>query len=150
MSKTISFRGQLNMGLEDRIRLRTLQGKTGYKITKFQLMPSDPTNDNIEVIIQIWKTSAAAAGASATIDFSDNRMLAAGYIEDNAGDNVSFRTDLVIFDNEKFNQDIYISSVAPTATNAGTNYYIELEQMKLDLNEQTVATLKDIRNTGSQ
>ena len=26
------------------------------------------------------------------------------------------------------------------------NYYIELEQMKLDLSENTVATLKDIRN----
>ena len=30
------------------------------------------------------------------------------------------------------------------------NYYIELEQIKLDLNENTVATLKDIRNIASQ
>jgi len=30
------------------------------------------------------------------------------------------------------------------------NYYIELEQVKLDLNENTVATLKDIRNIASQ
>jgi len=29
---------------------------------------------------------------------------------------------------------------------APVNYYIELEQMKLDLNENTVDTLKDIRN----
>ena len=29
------------------------------------------------------------------------------------------------------------------------NYYVELEQMKLDLNENTVATLKDIRNIES-
>jgi len=26
------------------------------------------------------------------------------------------------------------------------NYYLELEQIKLDLSESTVATLKDIRN----
>ena len=30
------------------------------------------------------------------------------------------------------------------------NYHIELEQMKLDLSEQTVATLKDIRNVGAE
>ena len=30
------------------------------------------------------------------------------------------------------------------------NYYIELEQMPLDLNQQTVATLKDIRNVGAE
>ena len=29
---------------------------------------------------------------------------------------------------------------------AACNYYIELEQVKLDLGQNTVATLKDIRN----
>jgi hypothetical protein len=56
-------------------------------------------------------------------------------------------TDSVIFDNEIFNQDIYITqSDVEGATASSCNYYIELEQMDLALDEATVATLKDIRN----
>ena len=47
-----------------------------------------------------------------------------------------------------FNQDIYITLRCHNAA-ADVNYYIELEQVKLDLNENTVATLKDIRNNAS-
>jgi hypothetical protein len=43
-----------------------------------------------------------------------------------------------------FNQDIFIT--LGSQSGASCNYYIELEQVKLDLNENTVATLKDIRN----
>jgi hypothetical protein len=46
---------------------------------------------------------------------------------------------------ELFNQDIYISNVDSIGSNA-MNYYIELEQSTLSLDENTVATLKDIRN----
>ena len=52
---------------------------------------------------------------------------------------------MIIFDKEIFNQDIYITSKTITGSDEA-NYYIELEQVKLDLNENTVATLKDIRN----
>ena len=45
-----------------------------------------------------------------------------------------------------FNQDIYITHTNLHADAGPVNYYIELEQIKLDLNENTVATLKDIRN----
>ena len=49
-----------------------------------------------------------------------------------------------MFDNVTFNQDIYVTH---TDTNSAIpiNYYIELEQRKIDLNEATVATLKDMR-----
>ena len=33
MSKTISYRGKLDIGLQDRIRLKTNTGKTGYKLS---------------------------------------------------------------------------------------------------------------------
>ena len=33
MSKKISYKGTLPIGLEDKISLRTINGKTGYKIT---------------------------------------------------------------------------------------------------------------------
>jgi len=43
------------------------------------------------------------------------------------------------------NQDIYITHIDTNGA-IPCNYYIELEQVKLDLSENTVATLKDIRN----
>ena len=52
-------------------------------------------------------------------------------------------------DRDVFNQDIYITAV----DNGGSqdcNFYLELETMTLDLNENTLVTLKDIRNTDSQ
>ena len=47
-----------------------------------------------------------------------------------------------------FNQDIYI---AHKDYNSGEeiNYHLELEQIRLDLNEATVATLKDMRATSA-
>ena len=56
---------------------------------------------------------------------------------------------IVTFDGEIFNQDIFVTHV-DTEGALECNYYIELEQMALDLNEQTVATLKDIRNVGAE
>ena len=50
---------------------------------------------------------------------------------------------------KSFNQDIYVT-MKDSSTGESCNYYIELEQMKLNLDEQTVATLKDIRNVGAE
>ena len=54
--------------------------------------------------------------------------------------------ETTIFDNEIFNQDIYITFRDIGGATQSCNYYIELETIRLDLNENTVATLKDIRN----
>ena len=55
----------------------------------------------------------------------------------------------VVFDNITFNQDIHLGFKNLDAA-IDMNYHIELELVKLDLNENTVATLKDIRNIKSQ
>jgi len=61
-------------------------------------------------------------------------------------DQTAYPEDVVVtFDREIFNQDIYVSHVE-VAGAATVNYYLELEQVKLDLSESTIATLKDIRN----
>lgn len=145
-----TFRGQLADEGQDRIRLSTNDGKTGYRIVKFEAMPANPAGDNLEAILQIWKTKAAAnnalAGAAADwrIDFSDNAMLAALYIEDYSATEHVFNKDSVIFDNEIFNQDLYITNVAPTSSN-GINYYLELEVISLSDHDAEFTTLKDIR-----
>tara|TARA_R100000963_G_scaffold16269_1_gene11558 strand:- start:3 stop:446 length:444 start_codon:yes stop_codon:yes gene_type:complete len=147
MSRTISFRGLINDGGIDTIPLQTNNGLTGYQITKFEIMDNLPGQQDVNHIIQIFKTEQATA--SATVDFSDNRLLGAAMERESVGAEDMAVSKSVIFDSEKFNQDIYITHVE-TTSNKSANYYIELKQMKLDLSEQSVATLKNIRNTGSQ
>ena len=52
--------------------------------------------------------------------------------------------NIIIFDNTTINQDMFITHF-DASVGKPVNYYIELEQVKLDLNEATVATLKDMR-----
>tara|TARA_R100000781_G_scaffold113415_2_gene81855 strand:- start:463 stop:909 length:447 start_codon:yes stop_codon:yes gene_type:complete len=142
-----TFRGLLADGDMETIRLGTPKGLIGYRIIKFEAMPTNPSGDNLEVTLQLWKTKGSTSGATTTaIDFNNQNMLAALYIEDYSATEHVFNKDTVIFDNEIFNQDIYITSTASSeASSSGMNYYIELEQVKLDTHEAAVATLKDMR-----
>jgi len=147
MSRIVSFRGLIADADVERINLHTIDGKTGYRIKKFQVMPNNPTADNMEVTIKIYRIHPGSP--TNTIDFSDNTLLAAAYIENHDGTSSGFSnfTNAIIFDNSMVNQDIYVSSAAgATAGSDGVNYYFELEQVALDLNEATVSTLKNIRN----
>ena len=101
-------------------------------------------NEADEYTVQIWKTEQTSIATNQ--DFSDNRLLAVAYFGTDGADVVN--DSIVIFDNEKFNQNIFV--VCKTQSGKDVNYYIEMDQMKLSLDEQTVATLKDIRNTGTQ
>ena len=142
--KIKSFRGQLADGGQERIRLSTNDGKTGYLVRKFQTMSVSPGIEQHESITQLFaeKVGTVPTG-SATVDFRNPLLLAANvYISGNASAEVY--NQQVIFDSVKVNQDIYVTHTENDGTSA-INYYIELEQVKLDLNEATVATLKDMR-----
>ena len=126
---------------QDTIHLHTNDGSVGYRITKFEVMGADG-NTNLEQVLKIYKIYQSTI--STDIDFSDNTLLAAAVFNDESGPHY-LPGSVITFDNEIFNQDIYVTNKGHD--NTGTmNYYIELEQIKLDLNENTVATLKDIRN----
>jgi len=137
-----TFRGLIADGAEDVVLIHTNDGSIGYRIVKFQVMQDEPGQESAEHTVKIYKTSQTTIDNK--VDFSDQRLLAVALWHKHSG--VTYPSDnTVIFDREIFNQDIYITH-EDTDGSAPANYYIELEQMKLDLNENTVATLKDIRN----
>jgi hypothetical protein len=149
-----SFRGLMGNGELETIPLQTNNGLTGYRVVKFQLFPHDVDGSaSMEDLVQIWKTSAAASTATVDCDFSNNQLLGAGYYVRSLNSSAPYVATIAeaqtIFDNEVFNQDIYVT-MNTGQTGSKINYYIELEQINLSLDEATVATLKDIRNTGSQ
>jgi hypothetical protein len=145
-----TFRGVLTDGGQDTIVLHTNNGATGYRIKKFMILPESPGDVQQESIVQIWKVEQTSVPTTAgNIDFADNTLLGAGVGYYGAVASNNSQSQTIFFDNEVFNQDIYVTHT-DNASNQKINYYIELEQIKLDLNENTVATLKDIRNIKSQ
>ena len=138
-----SFRGLMVDGAIDTIMLHTNNGATGYRIVKLELFPAKFGNFDQKSTVTIFKTPQTTA--TNVVDFSNNELLAASCLStDNSEANPLNLT--TVFDNEIFNQDITICHKDAHSDNNPVNYYIELEQIKLSLDENTVATLKDIRN----
>jgi len=138
-----SFKGLMSDDTQDTLLLSTKSGAMGYRIVKFQILPATPGDSNAEHCVKIYKLKQSSPFDD-DINFSDNTLLGAAIYAASSSTSYQFTPMSVIFDNEVFNQDIYVTH---KDTQSGSiNYYIELEMMRLDLNENTVATLKDIRN----
>jgi len=141
-----TFRGLIANGGQDTINLHTNDGKTGYRIVKFQVTSATPVNENAESLFQIFKKEQASVSTGpAVVDFSDTNLLGIGIWTANTNSATEGPSMHIIFDREIFNQDIFITYTDELGT-IGGNYYLELEQLSLDLNESTVATLQSIRN----
>jgi len=138
-----SFRGTLASGGKETIRLSTNKGEIGYTIKKFQIIDQTPGTADVELVSKIFTNEQDTVDG--VVDFSNSELLAVSFYTFERG-NISSR-QTTIFDNVKVNQDIYITAIDGAGGNDITNYYLELEQFKLDLSEATVATLKDMRGT---
>tara|TARA_R100001244_G_scaffold126637_1_gene97036 strand:+ start:602 stop:1027 length:426 start_codon:yes stop_codon:yes gene_type:complete len=136
-----TFRGMIASQGQDTIVLHTNDGSIGYRIVKFQTISNDPASTVAEMIVKIYKVSQPVIDEK--VDFSDNTLLAVSYGSEGSNNNPPLN---IIFDNDVFNQDIYVTYFDDSGNAIPANYYLELEQFKLDLSESTVATLKDIRN----
>tara|TARA_R100001594_G_scaffold148335_1_gene203271 strand:+ start:877 stop:1314 length:438 start_codon:yes stop_codon:yes gene_type:complete len=138
-----TFRGLLTDTETKRIRLGTVNGMTGYRIKKFQLIAHKPGAQEYETTVTIQKV-AFDGSPSNDINFDDANILAVGYMAGHDGTTYPQVNEVLIFDNSIVNQDIYIG--ANDRQSNAMNYYLELEQVKLNANSQAVVTLKDIRS----
>ena len=138
-----SFRGLLASGATDHISLHTNTGSTGYRINKLAIIGEEPGQETVELVLKVYKIPQTTVDNA--VDFSDQTLLGVAYLLDSSATSTGTYEN-IIFDNEVFNQDIFVTAVDTSGSNRGTNYYIELEQIKLDISQNTVATLKDIRN----
>ena len=137
-----SYRGLIADGGQATIPLHTPDGKTGYKIVKFEIMPENAGTTNYEHTVQIFKIKQDTVVAN--VNFSDGTLIAAAYTEGNASANYIGQPLITIFDFEIFNQDIYVTHVDSSGTDV--NYYIELEQIKLSEQAALVSIVKNLRN----
>jgi hypothetical protein len=136
-----NFRYKMEDGDVQTVRLSTNNGLTGYIIKKLELFPVEPGVQKGEHMVNVYATPRTSALSSS--NFDDPTLLASAYLGLN--DTAYYGMDLItVFDGMKFNQDVTITH-KDNATGTAVNVYLELEVVKLDLNEATVATLKDMR-----
>ena len=143
MSKTVSFRGRLDINTQEKINLKTINGKTGYKIVKFDIISETPGTNNIELIGQIYKKEAASVVSA--VQFDDSNLLAVAFHVTQYGP-----TQATIFDNQVVNQNVFVTMTDQSGNTVPGNYYIEFEAMSLNDIEATRATLQSIRDITSQ
>jgi len=143
-----TFRGLLADGGQDRIRLQTIKGKVGYRIVKLQLMDIEPGTASVEHVVKIYKTEQSSV--SGTVNFTDSDLLGTAFLtlSSGAGTYGNSGDVNVIFDQEIFNQDIFITHEDNGTADKKANYYIELEVIPLDDAGAEYTTLKDMRQPG--
>ena len=137
-----TFRGLLEDGGQDRIRLSTIQGKVGYKIVKFQTTLKNWGTVTTECVTKVYKEEQTAVDG--VIDFTDSNLLASNVFSYNTSGNIAGDPSIIIVDNQIFNQDIYVTQQADSDT--PVNYYIELEIIPLSDQGAEYTTIKDIRS----
>ncbi len=125
-----------------KIRLSTNNGLTGYKIMKLRLMAEDYTSSN-EVSVKLFTVEPDSA--TAPFDFSDPTLVAAAYLDAPTAAHAYGTDDAIVVDNKIVNQDMWLTVKDVAGASKSVNWYLELEQLSLALNEATVATLKDMR-----
>jgi hypothetical protein len=106
-------------------------------------MVTSPGSADVESCVKIFKESQDAPPTN-LINFADTTLLAAGYTMDSGSVANTRLPSTVIFDTELFNQDIFITNFAASGS-ASCNYYIELEQIKLTVNQAELLIVKDLR-----
>jgi len=142
MSK-ITFQGKLNIDQQEELFLRTNNGKTGYKIIKFQIISTTPGVGNQELVGKI--TSASDANIGPVCDFSTAEVLAVAYQVDIGNANAA-ASDTIILDNQIVNQNIFVQIGDAAGGTTPCNYYIELEKMSLSDIQAAQLTLQSLRN----
>jgi len=140
-----TFKGKLPIGIQEKIHLSTNDGLTGYRINKFEIMSSAPGQTaSVTYVAKIYLTDQTN-NITDTVDLSDVDLLAVYYYANNVASQYPISSQIVQ-DKEIFNQDIFIYITDPDGGTTPGNFYIELEQMKLDLNHSTYITVKNIRS----
>jgi len=128
---------------QTKIRLSTVKGKVGYRITKLDVISAAPATSGHESVLKVYTTEQTTN--TATIDFDDGDLLACAFYAGNTASNQYPVNIVVVFDNATINQDIFVTHLDPTGNNS-LNYYMEMEVINLDEMAAEYTTLKNIRS----
>ena len=149
MSKKLSFKGQIPVGEQQKIKLATKEGKRGYKITQLKMINKSPgTSANPGLLCKVYIKDQSGS-LTDTVDFTEGDLIAVAFFTQSTSSN-TLQAETIIFDNTVFNQDIFVYIVDPSGATDPGNYYMELETVSLSDVESTQLTLSNLRTIASR
>jgi len=137
-----TFRGLIADLAQDQIRLGSIKGKKGYRITKFQIISEKPGVTTVMHVVKIYKDKQTTIDAE--VNFSDGELMGVAIWHKHPSPTYTL-SESVIFDQEIVNQDIFITH-KDSDVGESCNYYLELEVVELSDHAAEYTTLKDIRS----
>ena len=147
MSKTLTYKGTLAIGTQDKIKLSTLQGKVGYRLKRFDIMSTAPGTTEEEIVAKIYKNDQTG-NITPLVDLTDANILAVVYYQEH--NSAAYPpAEKIIMDKEVFNQDIFVTADSANSSTKPVTYYIEMEAMNISDLEATYLTLQNIRTITS-
>ena len=125
------FRGLLAHGEQVKIRIQGPVGDRAWRIVKFSGIPKSPMTLDQEPVCKVYREEQSSVDG--TVNLSDNELLAVVAQKWQADVAVS-STDgaVVIIDNALFSRDIWVSHQDMAGGDRDFNYYIELEEVKVN------------------
>jgi len=123
-----SFRGLLEDGGQQRIRIQGSVGAIAWRITKFQAMGLNE-NQTYETSLMIFREFQDTL--TTEVNFDDDELLGALLYGDTGSSGTYVSRPAVIFDNALFVRNIYITHSSIAGDHVALNYYLELEEVKV-------------------
>jgi len=136
--KVHSFRGLVGDSAQDEINLERQNMNVAYRITKFQVIPETPATTINESTVKIYREEQSSV--TATIDFTENELLAAAFYRGTAVPSQPISPTTIIFDNVLFSRNIWVTHEDSESSGIRMNYYIELEEVPV-----TASTLMQLK-----
>jgi len=131
--KVHSFRGLLTNvdgGNQHKIRIQGPVGAIAWRITKFQVMQTEPGQVTVEHTLKIYREEQTTIDNA--VNFADNELLGmAYYTTSQYPESSSGGYNTVIFDNALFVRNIWVTHEDTAGSSESANYYIELEEVKV-------------------
>ena len=137
----------LDIGVQEKIKLATLNGKRGYRIKKVEIINKSTGTVAPETLFKIYSKDNSGS-ITGTVDFTEGDLLGMVYYTSFTAGGAN--TSAIIFDNEVFNQDIFVYATDSSGATDPCNYYIELETVALTDIQATQLTLKNLRTIASR
>ena len=124
--KVHSFRGILADSEERKIRIQGPVGAIAWRVTKFQIITKAPGTATLMHVVKIYRETQSSI--TGTVDFSDAELLGCAANQGLQAGNSDIQ---IIFDNDIFVRNIFVSAKEIVGASGEVNYYIELEEVKV-------------------
>jgi len=133
--KVHSFRGALGDSGQDKINLERQNVTLAYRIVKFSIITNSPGTATLVHVVKIYKEKQTSV--TGTIDFTDPNLLGCAVNQGLQAGNSDIQ---IIFENEIFSRNIYLTAKEIVGASGTVNYYIELEEVPV-----SAATLMQLK-----